>query len=335
MQMKILITGAAGFIGYHTFLRLRSEGHDVFGVDNINDYYDVRLKLGRLRQSGFDIDEISTGKVQESHDGGRFCKIHLDDREAVNKLLAAEKFNAVCHLAAQPGVRYSLENPYAYIDSNIIAFLNVLEGCRHFDVPHLVYASSSSVYGNNSHIPFSVDDRVDMPVSLYAATKKSNELMAYCYCHLFHFAVTGLRFFTVYGPWGRMDMAMFKFTKAILENHPIEVFNHGDLSRDFTYIDDIVTGISLVLNRKPEPGAYRLYNIGHGSPVKLLDFIRAIEQATGRKAVLKMKAMQMGDVATTWADTSGLQRDFGYKPMIGIEEGVGKFVKWYRDFYHC
>lgn len=333
--MKILLTGSAGFIGFHTFLRLREAGHEVVGLDNINDYYDVRLKLGRLRQSGFETDEIVTGKKVESRDGGYFCKIHLEDRDALQKIFAEEKFDAVCHLAAQPGVRYSLQNPYAYIDSNIVAFLNILENCRHHEIGHLVYASSSSVYGDSSKVPFSVDDRVDQPVSLYAATKISNELMAHCYSHLFHFAVTGLRFFTVYGPWGRMDMAMFKFTKSILEGKPIEVYNHGDLSRDFTYIDDIVNGIGLVLEKTPEPGSCRIYNIGHGSPVRLLDFIHAIERATGRKAILEMKEMQLGDVNTTWADTASLERDFDYRPKVAIEEGVSKFVAWYRDFYHC
>ena len=232
-------------------------------------------------------------------------------------------------------MRYSLENPYTYIDSNIVAFLNVLECCRHYDVRHLVYASSSSVYGNTKRVPFTTDDPVNEPVSLYAATKKSDELMAYCYGHIYRFATTGLRFFTVYGPWGRVDMAMFRFTKAILEGKPIDVYNHGNLSRDFTYIDDIVEGICRIVGRTPEQPEYRLYNIGHGSPVRLLDFIRAIEKATGKKAVLNMKEMQKGDVVTTWADTTALERDYGYSPKVGIEEGVEKFVKWYREFYGC
>ena len=331
--MKILVTGTAGFIGFHTFLALRAAGHDVLGVDNLNSYNDVRLKLARLRMSGFDIDEILLDQVIESKQGGRFAKFDLADRDELQKIFANEKFDAVCHLAAQPGVRYSLENPYAYIDSNIVAFLNILECCRHYDVPHLVYASSSSVYGNTKQVPFTTDDPVNEPISLYAATKKSDELMAYCYGHLYHFATTGLRCFTVYGPWGRVDMAMFKFTKAILEGKPIDVYNHGNLSRDFTYVDDIVEGVRRVVGRPPEKPEYRLYNIGHGSPVRLMDFIRAIEKATGKKAILNMKEMQKGDVVTTWADTTALERDYGYSPKVGIEEGVEQFVKWYREFY--
>jgi len=333
--MKILVTGTAGFIGFHTFLALRASGHDVLGVDNLSSYNDVRLKLARLRSSGFDIDEILLDQVIESKQGGRFAKFDLADRDELQKIFANENFDAVCHLAAQPGVRYSLENPYAYIDSNIVAFLNVLECCRHYDVPHLVYASSSSVYGNTKRVPFSVDDPVNEPISLYAATKKSDELMAYCYGHLYRFATTGLRFFTVYGPWGRVDMAMFKFTKAILEGKPIDVYNHGNLSRDFTYVDDIVEGVRRVVTKPPEKPGYRLYNIGHGSPVQLMDFIRAIEKVTGKKAILNMKEMQKGDVVTTWADTTALERDYGYCPKVGIEEGIEKFVKWYREFYGC
>ena len=333
--MKILVTGTAGFIGFHTFLALRAAGHDVLGVDNLNSYNDVRLKLARLRISGFDIDEILLDQTIESAQGGRFAKIDIADRDEFQMLFANEKFDAVCHLAAQPGVRYSIDNPYAYIDSNIVAFLNVLECCRHYDVPYLVYASSSSVYGNTTQVPFSTDDPVNKPISLYAATKKSNELMAYCYGHLYHFSTTGLRFFTVYGPWGRVDMAMFKFTKAILEGRPIDVYNHGNLSRDFTYIDDIVEGVKRVVTKMPEKPEYRLYNIGHGSPVQLLDFIHAIEKVTGKKAILNMKEMQKGDVVTTWADTTALEKDFGYSPKVGIEEGVEQFVKWYRDFYSC
>ena len=333
--MKILVTGTAGFIGFHTFQALRAAGYDVLGVDNLNSYNDVRLKLARLKQSGFDIDEILLDQVIESKQGGRFAKFDLADRDELIKIFENEKFDAVCHLAAQPGVRYSLENPYAYIDSNIVAFLNVLECCRHYEVPHLVYASSSSVYGNTKRVPFSVDDPVNEPVSLYAATKKSDELMAYCYGHLYRFATTGLRFFTVYGPWGRVDMAMFKFTKAILEGKPIDVYNYGNLSRDFTYVDDIVEGVCRVVTKTPEQPENRLYNIGHGSPVELMDFIRAIEKAAGKKAILNMKEMQKGDVVTTWADTTALERDYGYCPKVGIEEGVEQFVKWYREFYSC
>ena len=330
--MKILVTGTAGFIGFHTFLALRAAGHDVLGIDNLNSYNDVRLKLARLRMSGFDIDEILLDQVIESSQGGRFAKIDIADRDELQKLFDNERFDAVCHLAAQPGVRYSMENPYAYIDSNIVAFLNLLECCRNNNIRHLVYASSSSVYGNSTRIPFSIDDPVNQPISLYAATKKSNELMAYCYTHLYKFSATGLRFFTVYGPWGRTDMAMFKFTRAILNGTPIDVYNYGNLSRDFTYIDDIVEGVCRIVTKTPEH-EYRLYNIGHGSPVPLMDFIRAIEKATGKKAILNMKEMQKGDVTTTWADTSALEKDYGYCPKVGIEEGVEQFVKWYRGFY--
>lgn len=331
--MKILVTGTAGFIGFHTFLALRSAGHDVIGVDNINSYNDVRLKLARLNVCGFDVDSIRPNRMIESSQGGCFAKIDIADHEEFQKLFVGEKFDVVCHLAAQPGVRYSIENPYAYIESNIVAFLNVLECCRHFDVPHLVYASSSSVYGNTKQVPFSINDPVNEPISLYAATKKSDELMAYCYSHLYHFSTTGLRFFTVYGPWGRTDMAMFKFTQAILEGKPIDVYNFGNLSRDFTYVDDIVEGVCRIVGRRTEQLEYRLYNIGHGSPVQLMDFIRAIEKVIGKQAILNMKEMQKGDVMTTWADTTALEQDFGYRPKVGIEEGVEQFVKWYRDYY--
>ena len=333
--MKILITGTAGFIGFHSFLALRAAGHDILGVDNINSYNDVRLKLARLRVSGFDIDEIQPNKIIESSQGGCFAKIDIANRDEFQKLFVGEQFDAVCHLAAQPGVRYSIENPYAYIDSNIVAFLNVLECCRHNNVPHLVYASSSSVYGNSKQVPFSIDDPVNEPISLYAATKKSDELMAYCYGHLYRFSTTGLRFFTVYGPWGRTDMALFKFTRAILEGKTIDVYNYGNLSRDFTYVDDIVEGIRRIVSKEVEQPQYRLYNIGHGSPVQLMDFIRTIEKVTGKKANLNMKEMQKGDVVTTWADTSDLERDFGYCPKVGIEEGIEQYVKWYREFYSC
>lgn len=333
--MRILVTGTAGFIGFHTFMMFRAAGHDVLGVDNINSYNDVRLKLARLELSGFDTENIPQNRIIESAQGGRFAKIDIADRGEFQKLFDNEHFDMVCHLAAQPGVRYSIENPYAYIDSNIVAFLNVLECCRHYNIPHMVYASSSSVYGNTKQVPFSTSDPVNEPISLYAATKKSDELMAYCYGHLYHFSTTGLRFFTVYGPWGRTDMAMFKFTKAILEGTPIDVYNYGNLSRDFTYVDDIVEGIRRIGSKTPERPAKRLYNIGHGSPVQLMDFIRAIEKVTGRKAILNMKEMQMGDVVTTWADTSALEKEFGYCPKVGIEEGVEKFVKWYRQFYSC
>ena len=346
---KVLLTGSAGFIGYHVFKRLQKAGIDVLGVDNLNNYYDVNLKLGRLKDCGFDLEGIAYGRVVTSPQGGRFLQMNLEDRAGAVALFQKEPFDLVCHLAAQPGVRYSLENPHAYIDSNIVAFLNVLEGCRHSKVSHLVFASSSSVYGLNSKIPFTVEDSVDHPVSLYAATKKSNELMAHCYSYLYDLPVTGLRFFTVYGPWGRPDMALFKFTKAILEDKPLPVFNHGELERDFTYIDDIVEGIERVLFGPTPAGdpdwlnnpatarslkPYHIYNIGNGHPVKLLDFIRAIENAVGKKAVIDSLPMQPGDVYKTWADTTALQRDYHFHPQTPIEEGVRRFVKWYLDYYH-
>ncbi len=345
---KILLTGSAGFIGYHLFKRLQRAGYDVLGVDNLNNYYDVNLKLGRLRDCGFDLESIAYGRTVKSAAGGRFLQLNLEERAGAATLFQGEHFDLVCHLAAQPGVRYSLENPHAYIDSNIVGFLNVLEGCRSNKVSHLIYASSSSVYGLNSRIPFSVEDNVDHPVSLYAATKKSNELMAHCYSYLYDLPVTGLRFFTVYGPWGRPDMALFKFTRSILIGKPIQVFNHGDMQRDFTYVDDIVEGLWRVMFGKPPRGnpdweaeqhlseslnPYRIYNIGNGSPVPLMDFIRAIEKATGKSAVIDFQPMQPGDVHQTWADTTALARDYGFTPQVSIEEGVTNFVRWYQDYY--
>ena len=345
---KVLLTGSAGFIGYHVFKRLQKMGIDVLGVDNLNNYYDVNLKLGRLKDCGFDLEEIAYGRVVSSPQGGRFIQLNLEDQAGVMSLFQKEQTELVCHLAAQPGVRYSLENPHAYIDCNIVAFLNILEGCRHHKIKHLVFASSSSVYGLNAKIPFSVEDSVDHPVSLYAATKKSNELMAHCYSYLFDLPVTGLRFFTVYGPWGRPDMALFKFTRAIIENKPLPVFNHGELERDFTYVDDIVEGITRILFGATPSGdpdwlknpvaersikPYHIYNIGNGHPVKLLDFIRAIEKATGKQAVINSLPMQPGDVYRTWADTTALQRDYHFHPETPIEEGVKHFVEWYLDYY--
>ena len=346
---KILLTGSAGFIGYHLFKRLRKQGFEVLGVDNLNNYYDVNLKLGRLKDCGFDLENIAYGRTVESSDGGRFLQLNIEERAGMERLFNEGHFDLVCHLAAQPGVRYSLENPHAYIDSNIIGFINILEGCRHCGIGHLVFASSSSVYGLNAKIPFSVEDPVDHPVSLYAATKKSNELMAHCYSYLYDLPVTGLRFFTVYGPWGRPDMALFKFTKAILEGKPLPVFNHGELERDFTYIDDIVEGVWRVLigpppvgnsewPRNPTPASsikpYRLYNIGNGQPVKLRDFISAIEKAVGKKAIINSLPMQPGDVYRTWADCTALQRDYGFHPETPLERGVERFVEWYRKCYH-
>ncbi|TAN39787.1 MAG: NAD-dependent epimerase [Nitrospirae bacterium] len=332
---KILVTGAAGFIGFFLSKRLVALGDEVVGLDNLNDYYDVNLKLGRLKQLAF---EPSFKPV----------RIDLADRDAVARLFAEEKFDCVVNLAAQAGVRYSLINPHAYIDSNVNGFLNILEGCRHHAVKHLVFASSSSVYGANTLVPFSVHHNVDHPVSLYAATKKSNELMAHTYAHLYRIPCTGLRFFTVYGPWGRPDMAYFLFTRAILDGKPIEVFNHGRMQRDFTYIDDIIEGVVRVLDRVPGPdrdwsgkapdaatsyAPYRLYNIGNNNPVELMRFIGVLEDCLGKKAEKIMLPMQAGDVPVTYADIDDLVRDTGFRPSTTIEEGLNKFIGWYNDYY--
>lgn len=330
--MKLLITGIAGFIGHAVARRLSGNGHDIVGIDNLNAYYDVSLKQARLDDLA-DCEDV------------RFARLDLADRETMAALFEREGFERVIHLAAQPGVRYSLENPHAYVDANLVGHMNVLEGCRHHAVEHLVYASSSSVYGANHKIPFATDDNVDHPISLYAATKKANELMSHTYSHLYDLPTTGLRFFTVYGPWGRPDMAMFKFTRAILEGQPLEVFNHGDMSRDFTYIDDIVEGIVRVLDVIPQrrgtgevttdtgTAPYALYNIGHGSPVALMDFIHAIEKATGKRASCDFKPMQPGDVPRTWADTEALYAATGYRPSVSVEDGVARFVEWYREYH--
>jgi UDP-glucuronate 4-epimerase len=332
--MRILVTGAAGFIGYHLCERLISLGHEVTGLDNINDYYSVDLKYARLKQLGISQDRIAYNQLvaSEKYPGFEFIKLELQDREHLPALCERSKFDVVCNLAAQAGVRYSIEQPFAYIDSNISGFLNVLEACRDHHIRKLVYASSSSVYGLSDQIPFSTANNTDHPISLYAATKKSNELMAHTYSHLFDIQMVGLRFFTVYGPWGRPDMAMFLFTDAILHEKPIQVFNHGELSRDFTYIDDIVNGVvSTVENDLPVRNS--LYNIGNSRPVKLLDFINEIEQHTGKLAIKEMLPMQAGDVEKTWADVSDLQKDFGYQPSTDITEGVRQFVEWYRSYY--
>ncbi|MBY6111420.1 NAD-dependent epimerase [Halomonas sp. DP1Y21-3] len=333
--MKVLVTGMAGFIGSTLAARLARDGLEVVGVDNLNDYYDVSLKKARLAR---------LEKLQNV----RFVRLDLANREGVDRLFADERFDRVVHLAAQAGVRYSLTHPHAYVDANLVGHLNVLEGCRHQQVEHLLYASSSSVYGMNQVVPFATRDNVDHPVSLYAATKKANELMAHTYSHLYGLPTTGLRFFTVYGPWGRPDMAMFLFTKAILEGRPIDVYNHGEMSRDFTYVDDIVEGIvrllEVVPSADPDAGVvddspdrssapYALYNIGHGSPVGLMDFIHAIEAALGRKAEYNFLPMQPGDVPRTWADTTALYRATGYQPRIGVEEGAARFVDWYRSYH--
>lgn len=322
--MNILVTGAAGFIGMHTAKRLLEEGHAVLGIDNLNSYYDVQLKHARLRQL-------------ERFAAFRFCRMDIADKEAIQRFFAEYLFDRVVHLAAQVGVRYSIDHPEAYVESNLIGFVNLLEACRRSKVSHFVYASSSSVYGANSKMPFSVNDRTDHPISLYAATKKSNELLAHVYSHLFTIPCTGLRFFTVYGPWGRPDMATFSFTKAISEGRPIHLFNNGDMKRDFTYIDDVVEGLVRVLDR-PRPlregeVPYQLYNIGNRDPVQLLDFIGVLERCLGAKAITILESMQPGDVPHTFADVSDLIRDTGFCPATPIETGIARFVEWYRDYY--
>lgn len=333
--MKILLTGAAGFIGMTTALRLLARGDQVIGLDNLNDYYDVRLKQDRLKRL-------------TAFENFRFVQMDVQDRAGLEALFAAEKFQRVIHLAAQAGVRYSIQNPHAYIDSNIVGFMNILEGCRHHRIEHLVYASSSSVYGGNTKMPFSEHNSVDHPVSLYAATKKANELMAHTYSHLYRLPCTGLRFFTVYGPWGRPDMALFLFTKAILEGRPIDVFNHGNMLRDFTYVDDIVEGVIRVLDRVAEPNPtydadiadpatssapYRVFNIGNNNPVKLTEFIEEIERALGRTAEKRLLPLQDGDVPATYADTDALNAWVGFVPGTSVRDGIGRFVAWYLDYY--
>lgn len=333
--MKFLITGAAGFIGFHTALKLLQQGHQVVGIDNLNDYYSVKLKEDRLAELA-------------PYSEFKFIKLDLANREGMAELFKNEQFEQVIHLAAQAGVRYSIDNPFAYADANLIGHLSILEGCRHNQVKHLVYASSSSVYGLNEKMPFDTSDSVDHPVSLYAATKKSNELMSHTYAHLYGIPTSGLRFFTVYGPWGRPDMALFKFTKAILNGEAIDIYNNGDMARDFTYIDDIVEGILRVaskppsanINWKPEAGSakdssapYHIYNIGNGAPVQLMDFVKAIESAIGIEANKNFMPMQPGDVHKTWADTQDLEAITGHKPQIEVEHGVRAFVDWYRAYY--
>ena len=340
--MKILVTGAAGFIGYHTAKKLIEHDHEVIGLDNINDYYDIGLKYGRLQELGVSkeyAEKFDTLVESKKYKGRfKFVRMNLEDRNALPKLFNTENFDIVCNLAAQAGVRYSLENPAAYIDSNIVGFLNILECCRHHNIKHLVYASSSSVYGLNKKVPFETTDNVDYPISLYAATKKSNELMAHTYGHLYGFPTTGLRFFTVYGPWGRPDMAMFLFTEAIIKGNPIKVFNNGNMERDFTYIDDIVEGMVRIIEKSIEERIankelYKLYNIGNNKSVKLLDFIEAIEESLGVTAKKEMLPMQPGDVAATWANVDDLIKDYGYRPNTPIKEGVQKFVDWYKTYY--
>ncbi|MBF0567297.1 MAG: NAD-dependent epimerase [Nitrospirae bacterium] len=335
-KKKVLVTGGAGFIGFHLCKRLASHGFDVVTVDNLNDYYDVAIKQDRLR-------------LLEGVGNFRFVRMDISDRPAMERLFAVEKFDYVVNLAAQAGVRYSIINPHAYIESNIVGFVNVLEGCRHNNVKHLIFASSSSVYGANTNIPFSVRHNVDHPMSLYAATKKSNELLAHTYCSLYGLHCTGLRFFTVYGPWGRPDMALFLFIKAILEDRPIDVFNHGDMRRDFTYIDDIVEGVFRLIQRipqanpawdgkHPDPSSsyapYKLYNIGNNKPVGLLNFIEIIEDTLGRKSRKNLLPMQQGDVAETYADIEELTKDTGFTPSTPLDVGIRNFVSWYKEYFN-
>lgn len=332
---KVFVTGVAGFIGFHLARRLLKDGYQVVGIDNINPYYDIALKEARL-------------EALKNESNFTFIKMDLADRKQLEKLFASQKFEVVVNMAAQAGVRYSIENPFAYVDSNLVGFVNLLECCRHNNVKHFVFASSSSVYGANTTMPFSVHHNVDHPVSLYAATKKANELMAHTYSHLYRLPCTGLRFFTVYGPWGRPDMALFLFTRAILEDQPLKVFNHGKMQRDFTYIDDIIEGVVRVLGRLPQPnprwsGAapdpgtssapYKVYNIGNNNPVELIKFIEIIEAALGKKAQKKFMDLQPGDVVATYADVDDLMQDVGFKPATPIEIGVERFVEWYKDFY--
>ncbi|MCG3111149.1 MAG: NAD-dependent epimerase [Candidatus Manganitrophus sp. SB1] len=333
--MKVLVTGAAGFIGFHLSSRLLSQGHEVVGLDNLNDYYDVSLKQARLKQL-------------EGHSNFRLVKADLADRPKMEEVFRNDRYERVFHLAAQAGVRYSLTNPHVYIESNLVGFLHILEGCRQAQVPHLIYASSSSVYGANTQMPFSVHDRVDHPVSLYAATKKANELMAHTYSHLYRIPTTGLRFFTVYGPWGRPDMALFLFSKAILTGKPIELFNFGKMERDFTYIDDIIEGVVRVgekipapdpnwSSRNPDPATssapYRIFNIGNNNPVALLKLLDTLEQCLGKKGERRLVPIQPGDVPATYADVDDLMKEVGFKPATPIEEGVRRFVDWYRGYY--
>ena len=339
--MKILVTGAAGFIGYHVSKILLEKGYTVIGLDNLNEYYDVNLKYSRLQELGILKDKAQIfNEITKSEELSlfQFIRMNIEDRKELPGLFKKEKFDIVCNLAAQAGVRYSLENPETYIDSNIVGFLNILECCRKYNIRHLVYASSSSVYGTNIKIPFSTSNPVDHPISLYAASKKSNELMAYTYSHLYGIPTTGLRFFTVYGPWGRPDMALFLFTDAMVKGKSIKVFNHGKMQRDFTYIDDIVEGVIRIIekpvtSRKKENTLYRIYNIGNSTPVKLLDFIEALENTLHIEARKQFLPLQPGDVKKTWADVSDLKKDYGYQPNTSIDLGVKKFVDWYSDYY--
>lgn len=349
MDSKLLITGTAGFIGFHLARKLITEGYKVVGLDNINDYYDINLKYSRLNDTGILKDKIKYGKLVKSttNNNYSFIKGDLCDRELINSIFKKEKFNKVLNLAAQAGVRYSLDHPNEYINSNIVGFINILEACRHNKIEHLIYASSSSVYGLNEKIPFSTSDNVDHPISLYAASKKSNELMAHTYSYLFNLPTTGLRFFTVYGPWGRPDMALFIFTKAIIEGKPIDIYNDGNMSRDFTFIDDVVHSLSVLINKIPEPdrewsgnnpdpisspAPYKVYNIGNSTPVRLEDFISAIEDELGKKAIKNYMPLQAGDIPITWANVEELYDILQYKPATTIKSGIKEFIDWYIKY---
>ena len=334
--MKILVTGAAGFIGSSLIRKLAERGDEVVGIDNLNDYYDVELKYARLEENGFERPFIEmASSISTKYPNARFVKLNLCDKANVDSIFEQGKFDKVVNLAAQAGVRYSITNPESYIDSNLHGFYNLLEGCRNYHIQHLIFASSSSVYGMNTKVPFSETDMTDSPVSLYAATKKANELMAHSYSHLYDFPATGLRFFTVYGPWGRPDMAPFKFTRKIMNGETIDVYNNGDMNRDFTFIDDIVDGTIKVIDSTPKKQnqgpAFRVYNIGCGHPVKLMDFISELENAIGIKAKINFMPMQPGDVYTTYADTTRLEKEVGYKPQVELKEGISKFIEWYKS----
>ncbi|MBR1838915.1 MAG: NAD-dependent epimerase/dehydratase family protein [Bacteroidaceae bacterium] len=330
--MKILVTGAAGFVGHALTERLLKENHEVVGIDNLNDYYDPRLKLARLARLGLPMGAVPTpGQEVRGREGFRFVRLDIADRAAVEQLFRTYTFDRVVHLAAQAGVRYSIDHPHAYAESNLVGFLHILEGCRQQGIRRLVYASSSSVYGGNERVPFRESDVVDQPVSLYAATKKSNELMAHAYSHLYGIKATGLRFFTVYGPWGRPDMALFLFANAIVKHQPLRLFNYGDMQRDFTYIDDIVEGTYRIAMADDSPEA--VYNIGYGQPQPLTRFLEILEQSLGQRAIVEKVAMQPGDVARTWADTTALQRDYGYRPHVSLEDGTQRFAQWFLNEY--
>jgi UDP-glucuronate 4-epimerase len=345
--MKVLVTGSAGFIGHHLVQKLAAQGHEIWGLDSLNDYYDPQLKIGRLQNQGFDVSNIEYGKPLQSPTCGTFVQLKLEDKANLDAIFAEQKFEIVVNLAAQAGVRFSITQPQAYVDSNIQGFLNILEACRYNNIKHLVFASSSSVYGLNKQIPFSTTQNVDHPISLYAATKKSNELMAHTYAHLFNLPVTGLRFFTVYGPWGRPDMAYFIFTNKILKGEAIDVFNNGDMKRDFTYVDDITESIARLVEKPPvahelteselasneSTAPYQLFNIGNNSPVNLMDFITAIEDTLGKKAEKVMKPLQPGDVHITYADVQSLIDYTGFKPTTTVKQGMKAFVDWYLEYY--